>query len=134
MPTTWWEGLTYKMLGKESESKQCWKRATAGRYDAYDRGKLYQAKSFKQLGEEIVARELMNDILFACQTSTRVITEGEAPPWFAYISYLQAEVYEDLGEIEKAKEFYRKAVTIDPAHTEPVYTDASNKLKEFEKR
>jgi len=73
----------------------------------------------------------MADILFACGPSTRVITKGEAPRWLAYLNFLQASVYEEIGNIEKAKEFYTKAVSVDPAHSEPVYSDAMRQLEEL---
>jgi len=130
----WWQALTYDKLGKKDKATECLKKATAARYGAYERGQLYQAKCLMQLGQEAVAKKLMEEILFACGTSTRVITEGEAPPWLAYLNFLQASVYEELGNMEKAKEFYSKAVSVDPAHSEPVYSDAMRQLEELKRK
>ena len=130
----WWQGLTYDKLGIKDKATECWSKAKEAKYGAYDRGQLYQAKCLMRLGQESAARKLMENILFACGTSTRVITEGEAPPWLAYLNFLQASVYEELGDMEKAKEFYTKAVTVDPAHSEPVYSDAMRQLEELKRK
>ncbi len=130
----WWEALTYEKLGRKDKATESLKKVTAAKYGAYERGQLYKAKCLMRLGQESVAKKLMEEILFACGTSTRVITEGEAPPWFAYLNFLQASVYEELGDMEKAKEFYTKAVSVDPGHSEPVYSDAMRKLEELERK
>ncbi|MFH1941164.1 MAG: DUF5107 domain-containing protein [bacterium] len=129
----WWEGLVFEQLGKESEALECWTEAISEKYDAHQRGQLYKAKSLIKLGKREQGTKLLNQILYACQTRARIITEGAAPPWEAYLYYLQGAVYEELSSKEKAIEFYNKALNIDPAHTEPVYTDAKTRLKDLEK-
>lgn len=129
----WWKGLVLEQLGKEAKAIEGWSEATSQTYDAHQRGQLYKAKSLIKIGEKKQATRLLNQILHACQTRARIITEGAAPPWEAYLYYLQGAVYEELSLKEKAIEFYRKAIEIDPAHTEPVYTDAKTRLEELEK-
>lgn len=129
----WWQGLILEQLGKEDDALKCWSEATSQRYDAHSRGQLYKAKSLIKLGRKQQATTLLNQILHVCQTRARIITEGAAPPWEAYLYYLQGAVYEELGSKERAIEFYRKATKIDPAKTEPVYTDAKMRLKNLEK-
>lgn len=129
----WWKGLAFEQLGKENMAFECWSEATTQTYDAHRRGQLYKAKSLIRLGERNQATELLNQILHVCQTRARIITEGAAPPWEAYLYFLQGAVYEELGMKEKAIKFYRRAVKVDPAHTEPVYTDSKTRLENLEK-
>ena len=84
-----------------------------------------------RLGKKSEAERIMNEIIFACEERSQIITEYTSEIWFAYLYYLQAEVYEEMGDIKKAKGFYQKAINEDPAHTEPVYTDSVEKLKDL---
>lgn len=129
----WWKGFDLELLGKETEALECWSEAISQKYDAHRRGQLYKAKSLIKLGKKQQAIKLLNQMLHACQTRARIITEGAAPPWEAYLYFLQGAVHEELGLKEKAIEFYRKAVKIDPVHTEPVYTDSKTRLEKLER-
>lgn len=130
----WWKGLTFNELGKNDEALMAWENAAVNRYSTYARGNIFKAKSLMRLGKKSEAKKLMDEILFACEERSQIITEYSSGPWFAYLDYLQAEVYEEMGDIRKAKEFYRKAIIEDPDHTEPVYSDVTEKLKEIEKK
>ncbi|MCK4466141.1 MAG: tetratricopeptide repeat protein, partial [Bacteroidales bacterium] len=130
----WWKGLTLEELGKKGEAFIAWEKAVVKPYNTYSRGNIFKAKSLMRLGKKSEAEKLMSEIIFACEEKSQIITEYSSEVWFAYLDYLQAEVYEALGDIGKAKEFYQQAINEDPAHTEPVYTDSVEKLKEIEKK
>ena len=129
----WWKGLTLDELGKNSEALQTWEKAVVPFYNTYSRGNIFKAKSLMRLGEKSEAERIMSEIIFACEERSQIITEYTSEIWFAYLYYLQAEVYEAQGDIGKAKEFYQKAINEDPARTEPVYTDSVEKLKDIGK-
>lgn len=129
----WWKGVALEKMGNEGQARECWEKAAQTRYDALSRGQLYRAKSLVQLGKKDQASRLLHQIIHAAQTGARVITEGAAPPWEAYLFFLQGAAYEELGFIDKAIDFYRKALKVDPAHTEPVYTDTQKRLEKLEK-
>ncbi|MEA3477982.1 MAG: tetratricopeptide repeat protein, partial [Bacteroidota bacterium] len=111
-----------------------WEKATVNEYNTYGRGNIFKAKSLMRLGKKSEAERMMNEIIFACEEKSQIITEYSSEIWFAYLDYLQAEVYEAQGDIGKAKEFYQQAINEDPAHSEPVYTDSVEKLKDLEKK
>jgi len=50
------------------------------------------------------------------------------------LNFLQTSVYEELGDTERAKEFYTKDASVDPAHSEPVYSDAMRQLEELKEK
>lgn len=129
----WWKGLAFEELGKKDEAIIAWGKAVVKPYNTYSRGNIFKAKSLMRLGKKSEAEKLMREIIFACEERSQIITEYTSGIWFAYLDYLQGEVYEEMGDFKKAKEFYQKAIEEDPDQTEPVYTDSAEKLKKIKK-